>query len=321
MELVYQVPYLLLDRATRSTTLLRGETGHAIRPRTSALLYPSAMMGESVVEGDVPDPPWVDPRLGAREPLDPEGQRDAGRRARGHASGPGPRPRIPRTWASTLTPEERLILIRMADLGAQYYSRRNVEGAEQWRLDGRRSTEHEQAHRQRDPHAARSAVAVRAVRAVRACTPTRRTRRTWSTTASRASSAPARRRRRRERMMNAIRSALADGADRDARVRRARRVPRVHPAARDQAARERRRARCARWRRGGCAAGRSATAARAVKHARGADRGRRRGAARRAAEALGEFMDVSGAAGADAGRDARTHEPRCGSPACARSAG
>jgi hypothetical protein len=32
----------------------------------------------------------------------------------------------------TLTPEERQILIRMADLGAQYYSRRNVEGAEQW---------------------------------------------------------------------------------------------------------------------------------------------------------------------------------------------
>ena len=34
----------------------------------------------------------------------------------------------PEDVGTTLTREERLTLIRMADLGGQYYSRRNVEG-------------------------------------------------------------------------------------------------------------------------------------------------------------------------------------------------
>jgi hypothetical protein len=41
-------------------------------------------------------------------------------------------PAHPEDVGVTLTPEERQILIRMADLGGQYWSRRNVEGANEW---------------------------------------------------------------------------------------------------------------------------------------------------------------------------------------------
>lgn len=127
-ELVYQVPYLLLTSDSLET-YYEDETVSYPASYVS-LLYPSAMMGESQVEGDVPDPPWVVPGS-AREsrliqkinatPVDDPGSEWA-----------WSTPAHPEDVGVTLTPEERQILIRMADLGGQYWSRRNVEGANEW---------------------------------------------------------------------------------------------------------------------------------------------------------------------------------------------
>ena len=41
-------------------------------------------------------------------------------------------PSHPEDVGVDLTREERLMLIQMADLGGQFYSRRNIEGADAW---------------------------------------------------------------------------------------------------------------------------------------------------------------------------------------------
>jgi hypothetical protein len=83
------------------------------------------MMGESKVTGDVPDPPWVTPgsARGSRLIQKVNAASDSGQEWAWKT------PAHPEDKGVTLTPEERLTLIRMADLGAQYYSRRNVAGA------------------------------------------------------------------------------------------------------------------------------------------------------------------------------------------------
>jgi hypothetical protein len=88
------------------------------------------MMGEVEIEGDVPDPPWVIPGSARASALiekvnacaDDEGG-DCAWPSAAHPEDVG---------GPALTREERLMLIRMADLGGQYYSRRNVEGADMW---------------------------------------------------------------------------------------------------------------------------------------------------------------------------------------------
>ncbi|MCA9581128.1 MAG: hypothetical protein KC416_04995, partial [Myxococcales bacterium] len=93
------------------------------------LLYPSAMMGDSVAVGDVP-PQWVEPGSARTSPLiekvNAESEKTAGKWAfdsKAHPEDEG---------GMALTREERLMLIQMADLGGQYWSRKNVEGAAQW---------------------------------------------------------------------------------------------------------------------------------------------------------------------------------------------
>jgi hypothetical protein len=126
--MMYEIPYLLL-----SSTPVEAYYENEVQTYPASyvsLLYPSAMMGDSEVEGDMP-PVWVVPgsarqsrlieKLNATPADERAGQQWAWKSA-AH----------PEDVGVNLTPEERLMFIRMADLGGQYYSRRNVEGAEQW---------------------------------------------------------------------------------------------------------------------------------------------------------------------------------------------
>jgi hypothetical protein len=126
---IYEVPYLLLSNASLETYYEEEAVSYPASYVT--LLYPSAMMGEIEVMGEVPDPPWVVPGS-ARDsrliqkinatPVDERAGQEWAWKTAPH----------PEDVGVTLTPEERQVLIRMADLGGQYYSRRNVEGSEQW---------------------------------------------------------------------------------------------------------------------------------------------------------------------------------------------
>ena len=128
---MYQVPYLLLSSAPVETYY--EEEVVTFPASYVSLLYPSAMMGEVMVaEGAVQPMVWVEPgnarasRLISKVNATPIDERAGTEWA-------WPTPAHPEdVGGAPLTPEERQVLIRMADLGGQYYSRRNVEGAEQW---------------------------------------------------------------------------------------------------------------------------------------------------------------------------------------------
>lgn len=127
--LMYQVPYLKLTSEALDSYYERDTVSYPASYVT--LLYPSAMMGDVMVEGDVPNPPWVEPgsartsRLIAKINATPSDERAGSEWA---FSG---KPH-PEDQGVTLTPEERLTLIRMVDLGGQYYSRRNSDDAQAW---------------------------------------------------------------------------------------------------------------------------------------------------------------------------------------------
>jgi hypothetical protein len=127
--LVYQVPYLKLT--SEATDSFYEKETVSYPASYVSLLYPSAMMGEVEITGDVPDPPWVVPgsargsRLIQKINATPADERAGTEWA-------WKTPAHPEDVGVTLTPEERQTLIRMADLGGQYYSRRNVEGAQAW---------------------------------------------------------------------------------------------------------------------------------------------------------------------------------------------
>jgi hypothetical protein len=128
VELVYEVPYLRLDA---SAVEVYYEDEVASYPASYvSLLYPSAMMGEVEIEGDVPDPPWVIPGSARASALVAKVNACADDEAADCAWPSAAHPED--EGGPALTREERLMLIRMADLGGQYYSRRNVEGADMW---------------------------------------------------------------------------------------------------------------------------------------------------------------------------------------------
>ncbi|MET0386340.1 MAG: hypothetical protein ABW321_10300 [Polyangiales bacterium] len=121
----YEVPYLLLTEAKIGAYY---ERDVVLYPASYvSLLYPSAMMGDSMVEGDVA-PLWVVPgsarqsRLIAKLNATPADARAGQEWA--WASAPHPE-----DVGVALTPEERLTLIRMADLGGQFYGRHNSANA------------------------------------------------------------------------------------------------------------------------------------------------------------------------------------------------
>jgi len=121
MATTYEIPYLLLSDAPVETYY---EMEVVTYPASYvSLLYPSAMMGEAMVEqGDVMPPEWVVPgaaRLSRMiEKLNV--QAPDGTLAWSGA------PTHPEDVGGTLSAEDRARLIQMADLGGQYYSRRNA---------------------------------------------------------------------------------------------------------------------------------------------------------------------------------------------------
>ncbi len=126
--LTYKIPYLLLTSAPVETYY---EKETVTYPASYvSLLYPTAMMGDSKVEGELP-PDWVIPGSARQSrliskinatPSDSRAGKEWAWQTKPH----------PEDVGVTLTPEERLTLIRMADLGGQYYSRRNIDSSAMW---------------------------------------------------------------------------------------------------------------------------------------------------------------------------------------------
>jgi hypothetical protein len=125
--LEYDIPYLLLTDVP-VTAYYENEVAEYPASYVS-LLYPSAMMGDSIAVGDVP-PEWVTPGLARTsrliEVVNANSQADPSRWA---FDGVG---HLEDVAGTTLSREDRLILIQMADLGGQFWSRKNVEGAAAW---------------------------------------------------------------------------------------------------------------------------------------------------------------------------------------------
>jgi hypothetical protein len=127
--LAYAIPYL--DLSSRPIDAYYEMEVVAYPASYVSLLYPSAMMGDSMATGDVP-PEWVIPGSAREsrliEAINAQAEDDPTLWA-------WPSPAHPEDVGVDLTREERMMLIQMADLGGQYFSRRNVEGASD--LDGR----------------------------------------------------------------------------------------------------------------------------------------------------------------------------------------
>lgn len=126
-DLVVDIPWL--DLSDRPLTVPYEMDVVTYPASYVTLLFPGGMMGEVEVEGEMP-PEWV--VVGsARESalirgINIEAEDDATVRAWAD------RPMHPEDVGGTLSREDRMMLIRMADLGGQYWSRRNVEGSAYW---------------------------------------------------------------------------------------------------------------------------------------------------------------------------------------------
>jgi hypothetical protein len=123
----FQIPYLDLSDTPTQTYFEMGVVEYPVA--YVSLLYPSAMMGDVIATGDVP-PEWVIPGSARESVLIQKLNAVAEDDAEDWAWPTAPHPE---DQGVELTREERMMLIQMADLGGQYWSRRNVEGADQWR--------------------------------------------------------------------------------------------------------------------------------------------------------------------------------------------
>ena len=124
--LTYQIPYL--DLSSRLLEVYYEEEVVSYPASYISLLYPSAMMGDSMAIGDVP-PMWIEPS-NARgsyliEVMNQTAELDATDIAYD-------RPMHPEDQGVTVSREDRNVLIQAADLGGQYYTRWNVEGGYEW---------------------------------------------------------------------------------------------------------------------------------------------------------------------------------------------
>lgn len=124
--LTYDIPYL--DLSERPLEIFYDREVVSYPASYITLLYPSAMMGDSLATGDVP-PNWVVPGA-ARESMLVEGLNINAEGATDDWA--FDRPAHPEDVGVTLSREDRLMLIQMADLGGQYWTRQNVEGSEMW---------------------------------------------------------------------------------------------------------------------------------------------------------------------------------------------
>jgi hypothetical protein len=127
--LTYQIPYL--DLSSRPLEVFFENEVVSYPASYVTLLYPSAMMGDSMATGDVP-PEWVIPGA-ARESRLIQGINMTAAGNDGDRAWRD-RPMHPEDVGVTLSREDRLTLIRMVDLGGQYYSRWNVEGGYDWSM-------------------------------------------------------------------------------------------------------------------------------------------------------------------------------------------
>jgi hypothetical protein len=121
----YTIPYLLL---TDTPIEVYYEDEVVAYPASYVtLLYPSAMMGDVTITGDAP-PEWVVPGSARHsrliEVVNAESELTPGEFA--WPTAPHPED----VGVEPLTRDERMVLIQMADLGGQYYSRWNVAGGE-----------------------------------------------------------------------------------------------------------------------------------------------------------------------------------------------
>jgi hypothetical protein len=120
------LPYL--DLSDRAIMVYYENEVHSYPASYVSLLYPSAMMSDSVATGDVP-PQWVIPGSARQSPLIRAINVNA-------ADDPGAWAWMEQVHAmgelDGMSREDRLILVRMVDLGGQYWSRKNVEGADAW---------------------------------------------------------------------------------------------------------------------------------------------------------------------------------------------
>jgi hypothetical protein len=131
--MTYTIPYLLLTSAPVETYYEKEVVTYPASYVT--LLYPSAMMGDSVVTGEMP-PTWVVPASARASrliqkinatPTDERAGQEWAWKTKPHPEDVG---------GPALTPAERLKLIQMADLGGQYFTRRNIESSAQWLMSG-----------------------------------------------------------------------------------------------------------------------------------------------------------------------------------------
>ncbi|MCZ7683950.1 MAG: hypothetical protein M5U28_36355 [Sandaracinaceae bacterium] len=127
--LTYQIPYL--DLSDRLLEVYYENEVVSYPASYVSLLYPSAMMGDSMAVGDVP-PEWVIPGEARASRLIEVVNMSASGDATDLAW--ADRPMHPEDQGVTVSREDRLVLIRMSDLGGQYYSRWNVDGGYDWSM-------------------------------------------------------------------------------------------------------------------------------------------------------------------------------------------
>lgn len=125
----YNIPYLLL---TDEPIEVEYEMEVVAYPASYVtLLYPSAMMGDSVAMGDMA-PEWVVPGSARRSRLIEVVNITAEEDDTAWAWADRSHDDTMRSGGITMSREDRMALIQMSDLGGQYYSRWNVEGATEW---------------------------------------------------------------------------------------------------------------------------------------------------------------------------------------------
>ncbi len=124
--LSYTIPYL--DLSDTPIEVYYEREVRAYPASYVTLMYPSAMMGDMMIVGDAP-PQWVVPGSARHsrlvEAVNAESEITAGEFA-------WPTPAHPEDVGVTLSREDRMMMIQMADLGGQYYSRWNVAGGERF---------------------------------------------------------------------------------------------------------------------------------------------------------------------------------------------
>ena len=125
--LTYQVPYL--DLSSRLMEIYYEREVVSFPVSYVSLMYPSAVVAGEMRMGDLP-PEWIVPgdargsvAIAAMNMVAEDDPSDLAW---------ADRPLHPEDQGVTVSREDRLTLIRMADLGGQYYSRWNVTGGYDW---------------------------------------------------------------------------------------------------------------------------------------------------------------------------------------------